>query len=63
MMDATAHVLMDPRVALGYAAWWVGVRPGDIRMSEDDSSDEVDSNERLKEDDPYQVNNMIHLKR
>jgi len=59
-MVTISYISMAPGVSLSYVAWWVGVHLDDIGMGEDDNSNEADNNERSKEDDAYQVNNMIH---
>lgn len=60
VMDAIAYISMALRVAINYAAWQVGVHLGDIGMVEDDSNDKMAINEESKDDETYQVNNLIH---
>lgn len=61
ILNKTTNVSMEPRVSFGYITWWFKVYPGHIGMDEDDEEegDEATS-EELLENDPYQVNNLIH---
>lgn len=54
MVDAIAHILMDPRVSLRCVAWWIRVHLGALGLEDyrNSKNGEIVS-EHSEDDDPY----------
>lgn len=53
-------VSMVPEVTLSYMVWWMRVQPMDLGKDEEEDSDGQATSEGSSNDDPYQVNNLMH---
>lgn len=58
--DEVIDVSMEPIVARGYNAWWLGVHPTIMGMDKDEEGEEEATSEASSKDYPYQVNNPMH---